>query len=122
MLELLEELLLYIDDSIVIIYMSIAAAVITVVTHFVFRKLNRFIKYLPGVILIIIGVYYLYTALGGLVENESLPKIMSFVTFVISGFVGILSALILGIYYKPIKKKSKKKCKESKTVNAEQKA
>lgn len=122
MLKLLDELLLYIDNSTVIIYMSVAAAVLTVVTHFIFRNQNRFMKYLPGIILVIIGIYYLYTVSGTLVENESLAEIMSFVTFVISGLLGMLSALILGVYEKPIKKKSKKKRKESKTVNADQKA
>ena len=46
MLKLLDELLLYIDNSTVIIYMSVAAAVLTVVTHFIFRNQNRFMKYI----------------------------------------------------------------------------
>lgn len=122
MFELLNELLLYKDDSIVMIYMSVAAMILTTITHFIFRKQNRFMKYLPGIILIGIGIYYLYSVLGSLVDIESLAEIMSFVTFVVSGFIGILIALMLGIYEKPRKDKSKKKSKVRKKTNEEQKA
>lgn len=122
MFELLNELLLYKDDSMVMIYMSLAAIVLTSITHFIFRKHNRFMKYLPGIILTGIGIYYLYSVLGNLVDTESLAEIMSFVTFVVSGFIGILVALILGIYEKPRKDKSKKKSKIRKKANEKQEA
>lgn len=109
MIDLLEELLVYASDSAIILYMVLAIIVLTVISHFLFRKRNRFIKYLPGIVILLYGLYKLYSVLDSLVDFESLDILMSFVTYTVSGFVGIFFALILGIYEKPRKKRKKKK-------------
>lgn len=111
MMSLLKELLGYASDSTIIIYASLAAILLTIIIHFLFRKYSRFLKYIPGTIMLIIGVFSLYKVLDSLVEAESLDELMNFITFVVSGFVGIFSALILGVYDKPRKRKKRKKKK-----------
>lgn len=114
MINFLDELIGYASDSVVILYVSLVAIILTVITHFIFRRHNRFIKYLPGIFIITLGIYNLYTVLDSLVENESLSELMSFVIYIVSGFVGIFIALILGIYEKPRKRRKKKEKKEVK--------
>lgn len=121
MIDLLDELLEHLSDSVIILYVSLAAVILTVITHFIFRRHNRFIKYLPGIFIMIFGIYNLYTILDSLVENESLTELMSFITYVVSGFVGIFIALILGIYEKPRKRKKRKVAKENQEMKKEQK-
>lgn len=122
MIDLLEELLSYASDSLIILYMVLAVIILTIITHFIFRKRNRLIKYLPGIFVLLYGIFNLYTVLDSLVEHESLDVLMSFVIYGVSGSVGIFSALILGIYEKPRKtKKKKKEVKEKNEVKKEEK-
>lgn len=119
MMSLVKELLEYVGDSTMIIYVSLAAMALTVITHFIFRKYSRFIKYLPGILILLMGIYSLYTVLDSILETESFGELMFSITFVVSGFVGIFSALILGVYHKP--KKTRKK-KNPQSEQKEQKA
>lgn len=118
MMSLLKELLGYASDSTIIIYASLAAILLTIIIHLLFRKYSRFLKYIPGTIMLIIGIFSLYKVLDSLVEAESLDELMNFISFVVSGLVGIFSALILGVYDKPRKKRRKKKKIEEKEQKA----
>lgn len=112
MKDLLDELLTYVSDSMIILYVSLGVILLTIVTHFIFKKYSRYIKYIPGTIIILIGIFNLFGVLDSLVENESLNALMTFVIFVVSGFVGIFTGLILGVYEKPMKKIKKDKKEE----------
>lgn len=119
MMGLLRELMEHVGDSKIIVYVSLAAILITVIIHFIFRKYSKYIKYLPGLIMIVTGIIRLFTTFDVILEPEGLENLMFFITFVVSGFVGIFAALILGVYEKPIKKRRKK---DKKVVEAEEKA
>ena len=54
------------------------------------------------------GLYSFYTVLDSILEIESFGELMFAITFIVSGFVGIFSALILGVYDKPRKKRKKR--------------
>lgn len=116
MMSLLKELLEYASDSMIIFYASLAAILLTIIIHFLFRKYSRFPKYIPGLIMIVIGISSLFTVLDSIVEAESLDQLMNFIIFLVGGFVGVFSALILGVYDKPRKRRRKK------PVQKEQKA
>lgn len=119
MIGLLKELMGHVGDSKVIVYVSLAAILITVIIHFIFRKYSKYIKYLPGLIMIVTGIIRLFTTFDLILEAEGLENLMFFTTFVVSGFIGIFAALILGVYEKPVKKKKKKTVK---VVETEEKA
>lgn len=95
-------------------YISLASIIITYITHRIFRKTNRGIKYLPGIFLIGIGLYNLYTVGSNLTRTAGISNLVLFMIGVGTGFIGLLFGLILGIYNK---EKKVKKVKKGKTTS-----
>lgn len=104
---ILVELGSYFKDSNILIYVSLALMAITLLTHFIFKKI-RVIKYLPGLIVVIIGIYNFYEVMNNITAMSSLPNLLLFIVGVVSGLVGLLFALIIGIFVKPVKKRKKR--------------
>ncbi len=108
---ILSELGAYFSDSNLLIYVSLAVMAITFITHLIFKK-TRLIKYIPGLIVVIIGIFNFYLVMNNITAESSLPNLLLFIIGVVSGLVGIFFALIIGILIKPVKKsksRSKKK-------------
>lgn len=61
---------------------------------------NKYIKYVPGFILVFIGVYNLVEGLPKITDETGLNMILRFGIFFVSGFVALCYALILGIINK----------------------
>ena len=104
---ILVELGSYFKDSNILIYVSLALMAITLLTHFIFKKI-RVIKYLPGLIVVIIGIYNFYEVMNNITAMSSLPNLLLFIVGVVSGLVGLLFALIIEIFVKPVKKRKKR--------------
>ncbi len=101
-------------------YISLASIIITYITHRIFRKTNRGIKYLPGILLISIGVYNLYTVGNDLTRSAGISNLVLFMIGVGTGLIGLLFGLILGIYNKEKKlKKIKHKQKDSEVIKSD---
>lgn len=105
------ELKLHLDNGKLLIYISLITMLATLITHLIFKK-YRFMKYIPGFILLFIGIYNLYMVSGELTSSESIKNILMFVIGFIAGFIGLFSGLIIGIYNKPRKIKVKKEERE----------
>ncbi|MDO5690001.1 MAG: hypothetical protein Q4G61_07115 [Tissierellia bacterium] len=58
---------------------------------------NRYIKYIPGVVLVFIGLYSLSEGLPRITSAEGVDLINRFGIFFVSGFVALCFALILGV-------------------------
>lgn len=108
--EILAEMAGYYDDSRMIIIVTLAVIAITILTHLIFKKI-RIMKYLPGLIVIGIGLFNFYSVKDNLTSDESLLNLLLFIIGTVSGLVGMLFALIIGIYSKPVKKKKRKTAK-----------
>ncbi len=78
------------------VYVIVAALIITFAINIISGKL-RFTKYLPGLILIFIGVFTLFTVINALFDQESIPQLVVAVIGISSGLVSLLFAMILGI-------------------------
>lgn len=78
------------------IYAIVVAIVITFVVNFVAKKLT-FIKYLPGIILVFIGIFSLFSVINNLFDASSLDNLVVFLIGVSSGLISLLFALIIGI-------------------------
>jgi hypothetical protein len=104
----MEELIRYLDNTKALVYVSIASVGLTFITHFIFKK-YRFVKYIPGIGIIGFGLYSLYQVMNLLTESKSIENLLLFLLCVVGGFVGLLFALIIGIYNKPKRKKKSKK-------------
>lgn len=105
------ELKLHLDNGKLLIYISLITMVATIITHLIFKK-YRFMKYVPGFILLFIGIYNLYLVSSELTSSESIRNILLFLIGIIAGFMGLFSGLIIGIYNKPRKIPVKKEKKE----------
>lgn len=99
---LLEELKSYLENARILIIVSLAAVIITAVTNFIFRK-YRVVKYLPGLIFIILGFFNLMQIGSDFTSAESLDSFLLFLVLFIGGLIGLFTALIIGIYNKPKK-------------------
>ena len=107
----LEELTVYMDNTKPMIMVALGAIVVTLVTHLIFRR-YRIVKYLPGLIIIMGGFYNLYNVMDKLTASSSINDLTMFVILAVAGFISLFSALIIGIYDKPVKIKKKKREKE----------
>lgn len=105
--DILAELGGYYGDSRVMIYVTAAVIGITLLTHLIFRKI-RIMKYLPGLIVLGIGLFNFYSVMDNLTADESLVNLLLFIIGTVAGLVGMLFALIIGIYSKPVKRKRRK--------------
>ncbi|WP_422485286.1 hypothetical protein [Gudongella sp. DL1XJH-153] len=118
--EILAELAGYYDDSRMIIYITLAVIAITLLTHLIFKKV-KIMKYLPGLIVLGIGLFNLYSVKDNLTSDESLINLLLFIIGTVAGLVGMLFALIVGIYSKPVKKKKRKTAKSNAEKNSTEK-
>jgi hypothetical protein len=106
----MDELLKYLANGKIVVYVSLACIAITTVMHLIFRKI-RFVKYIPGFVFVLVGIFNLSLAFSSLGQTISLNYFSLSVVLLVGGLVGMLSALIIGVYNKP--KKTKKKGKEN---------
>ena len=113
------EFLEHLEYTKIFIYMSLASIIITYVTHRVFMKTNRGIKYLPGMFLVAIGVYNIYTVGNDLTRAAGISNLVLFMIGVGTGFIGLLFGLILGVYNKEKKVKKPRKVKTSEILEGE---
>lgn len=107
----MEDLLKHLENWEIILYVSLACIGLTIIADILFKK-YRYVKYIPGLIFIIIGVFNIYLVLDALTETQSIKNISLFILLVAGGIIGLLTALIIGIYKKPIKVKQSKNNQE----------
>ncbi|WFA09420.1 cytochrome C biosynthesis protein [Tissierella sp. Yu-01] len=107
----MDDLLKHLDNWEIILYVSLACIGLTILAGLVFKK-HRYVKYIPGLLFIVIGIFNLYTVLGALTETQSINNISLFILLVAGGVIGLLMALIIGIYRKPTRVKQSKKNQE----------
>ena len=95
----------------------IIGAIITILLATIFTK-NRWIKFIPGIIAMIVGISKGLRAWKYLAEDGMLDSAWMAIIFVVSGFVSFCLALILHMY---IKKTPKSKKKKEQKINEKQK-
>ena len=103
----MEEFLVHLDSGKAFIYVSLAAVVITLITNFIFKG-NKFVKYIPGIIFIVVGLYSLYQMNGDFTSSDSISNLLLFLICFVGGTIGLLVGLIIGIYKKPKRIKKNK--------------
>lgn len=79
--------------------LSLAVIFITSITYFIFKK-SRFIKYLPGFILFIIGLYNLYFLGADSYSANDINRLLIATMGMVTGIVGLSTGLIIGVYKK----------------------
>lgn len=104
----MDEFIEHLEYSKVLFYIVTGTIILTYVIHFFFKE-YRYPKYMPGLLLIIIGGFTLFTTEYGGSGIISIDNIFMGIVAFGSGIVGLFFGLILGVYNK---EKKKKKIKE----------
>lgn len=95
----MEEFIMHLDYAKKLGALSVGVILITIITYFIFKK-NRFIKYLPGLILFIIGLYNLLFLGKGSNSANELNRISLAIMAMVTSFVGLATGLIIGVWGK----------------------
>lgn len=74
----------------------LVAMVITFMVNFVAKRL-RFAKYVPGLLLIFIGMFSLFMVINDLFAKSSLDNLLIALICISSGLIALLFGLIIGI-------------------------
>lgn len=112
------ELAEYFDNASLMVGVTVGVMALTLVTYFLFKKI-RILKYLPGFIVLFIGLYNLNSVLDVLTAESSLPVLLLAVIGVVAGLVGMLFALAIGIFAKPEKKRKRNTSKSNSNTSGE---
>ncbi len=86
----------YMLVSIIII---VAAMVLTFLVNLIAKSL-RFAKYVPGMLLLFIGMFSLFMVINNLFAKSSLDNILIALFCISSGIIALLFAMIIGIITK----------------------
>ncbi|MDO5715033.1 MAG: cytochrome C biosynthesis protein [Tissierellia bacterium] len=71
-------------------------SVFTFIVNFAAKNL-KFAKYIPGLLLVFVGIFSLFLVINNLFDPESLDNLIIFVIGVSSGLISLIFALIIGI-------------------------
>ena len=108
----LEEIIGYMEYVKLLTWVFLGAIVVTYLFHRLIKG-QRWIKYMPGLALLIYGLFSLTQidiSSNNFLEGNSL---VGFITGIAGGLATLLFALILGVFNKPKKVKKKKKKMEN---------
>lgn len=103
-----DELMEYMDLTKIMLYITLGAIVITIIFHLVLKD-YRFVKYLPGSVIVLAALYNLLTVFEDMTEKSTIKNLEMFLILAVAGFSSLFFALIIGIYTKPRKIRKKKK-------------
>lgn len=112
----LKEMLGYMGYGKILAYISLGAMIVTYIIHKIF-KLKRWVKYIPGLLMIIFSLYNLTQldiSANNFLKDNSLIYLVLGLT---GGMSTLLFALILGVFNKPKKVKEARRKDLSNTTN-----
>lgn len=103
----MSEFLEYFEYARAYIFISLGIIALTFIIHFLFKK-YKIAKYVPGLILIPIGLFGVIRLFSASNLLDGVTSLMIFIIGIGGGLVGLLTGLIIGIYTKEVKLKRSK--------------
>lgn len=97
----MKEFLEYFEYARSYIFICLGIIALTFIIHFLFRK-YKVAKYMPGLILIPIGLFGLLRLVSAGDLLDGIGSLMIFIIGIGGGIVGLLTGLIIGIYTKKV--------------------
>lgn len=99
---LLEGLKIHMEFSKILLIVSFIAALITIMVYYLFRKERKYrlVKYIPGLILFLIGLVSFFSLGMSLPGVEEFNKVLIIVMTLVAGFIAMSTGLIIGIIKK----------------------
>ena len=95
----MEELAIHLGYAKILGGVSLISIFLTTVIYLVFKG-NRYMKYLPGIILLIIGLYNLYSLVTSSDYSDGVTRLLMATMGIVTGIVGLSTGLIIGVYIK----------------------
>lgn len=101
-MEKLQKLSVHLEFGKVLIIIAIISILLTCLMHFIFRKNLKYklVKYIPGFILTLIGVYNLFSVGINLPDINEFNMLLATIIFIIAGLIGLFTGLIIGVINK----------------------
>lgn len=98
----MEELKVHLEFGKIIAAVCLMAIIITILIYFIFRKERKYrlLKYIPGLILVGIGLFNLFYLGIDLPGINEFNKVLIIVISLVSGFISLFTGLIIGIINK----------------------
>lgn len=103
----MQDLLNYLEYTKLFLLISIGMIALTYLTHIIFAK-NKVIKFIPGIISLIIGIIGLVTVDPRIIFLDDINNLTIFTIGTFVGLVGIAVALIINVSGKKEVRKSEK--------------
>lgn len=95
----MEEFIVHLEFVKILGVMAFVSIVITSIAYLLFKK-NRIIKYIPGLILILIGIYNLIYLGKDSTSLQGVNRLLVLIIAMVTGFIGLSTGLIIGIFTK----------------------
>lgn len=95
----MEEFIVHLEFAKTLGIVSVIAILFTLIVYLIFKN-NRVVKYIPGLIFILIGLYNLFYLGSESTTIDEVNMIFIIIVALISGFVGLATGLIIGIIKK----------------------
>lgn len=95
----MKELIVHLEFAKILGTFIFGSIIITSVTYLIFKK-NRFIKYIPGLILMIVGIYNVFYIGKDSFTLDGVNRLLLITITMVAGFIGISTGLIIGIFKK----------------------
>lgn len=98
----MEDLIVHLEFAKILGIVSLISILGTVIVYYVFRKQRRYrlLKYIPGFILILIGIYNLINIGMDLPGINEFNKVLIIVISLVGGFISLSTGLIIGVINK----------------------
>jgi hypothetical protein len=98
----MDDLIVHLEFAKVLGLVALIAILITVLVYYIFRKQRKYrlLKYIPGLILILIGIYNLINLGIDLPGINEFNKVLVIVISGVGGVIALSTGLIIGIINK----------------------
>lgn len=95
----MDEFIIHLEFAKTLGIVAIIAIILTLIIYLVFKN-NKAVKYIPGLIFILIGLYNLFYLGRESSTVDGVNRIFIILVTMIGGFVGLSTGLIIGIIKK----------------------
>ena len=94
----MEGLISHLEYVKMLVGLTIFSVLITLIVYFIFKK-NKLVKYLPGFVFLIIGLYHSYHIL---IKSsiDDFKRLFIATAGIVTGIIGLSMGLIIGIFTK----------------------
>lgn len=95
----MKELVIHLEFAKILGIFSMLSIVVTIIAFFLAGK-SRTVKYIPGILLIVFGLYNLIYLGGDSLGGEEFNRLYMVMIGMISGILGLFTGLIIGVITK----------------------